>query len=92
MVSSHESHEHGLHDGERKGRRSRGVLLARAPVRFYQLAISPFLPPACRYYPTCSNYALEAIEKYGPARGGWLAIRRILRCHPFRTGGYDPVP
>ncbi len=63
-----------------------------ALVRGYQLAISPLLPPSCRYLPSCSAYALEAIEKYGAARGGWMALRRIGRCHPFRPGGYDPVP
>ena len=61
-------------------------------VRGYQTVISPLMPPACRYYPTCSNYALEALEKYGAWRGGWMAARRILRCHPFRPGGFDPVP
>ena len=61
-------------------------------VRGYQVAISPLLPPACRYYPTCSHYAVEALERHGAWRGGWLALRRILRCHPFRPGGYDPVP
>ena len=61
-------------------------------VRGYQLAISPLLPPSCRYYPSCSAYALEALERYGAVKGGWLALRRIGRCHPFRPGGYDPVP
>ena len=61
-------------------------------VRGYQVAISPLLPPSCRYYPTCSHYAVEALERHGALRGGWLALRRILRCHPFRPGGYDPVP
>jgi len=61
-------------------------------VRAYQTALSPLLPPACRYYPSCSNYAIEAIEKYGAWRGGWMAARRIARCHPFRPGGFDPVP
>ena len=66
------------------------VLLAL--VKFYRVAISPDRPPCCRYIPTCSQYALEAIEKYGALKGGWLAFRRILRCNPFHKGGYDPVP
>ena len=62
------------------------------PIRFYQGAISPMLPPSCRYTPTCSQYAVEAIMKYGPLKGGWLAIKRICRCHPWGGSGYDPVP
>jgi hypothetical protein len=61
-------------------------------VRAYQVGISPLLPPSCRYYPSCSAYAIEALEKYGALRGGWLAVRRLSRCHPFRPGGFDPVP
>ena len=61
-------------------------------VRGYQVSLSPLLPAACRYYPSCSAYAIEALEKHGPLRGSWLAARRIARCHPFRPGGYDPVP
>jgi len=61
-------------------------------IRFYQNAISPWLPRACRYYPTCSAYAIEAIERHGFFRGVLLAVKRILRCHPFHAGGYDPVP
>ena len=60
--------------------------------RFYRAAISLCRPPCCRFTPTCSQYALEAIEKYGALKGGWLAFRRILRCNPFHKGGYDPVP
>lgn len=67
------------------------VLLAL--IRFYQKYISPAFPPRCRFSPTCSQYAFEAIEKYGPWKGGWLAMRRLLRCHPFYKGdSYDPVP
>ncbi len=61
-------------------------------IRAYQLAISPLLGPRCRFYPSCSCYAHEAIARHGPALGLWLAIKRILRCHPFTPGGYDPVP
>ena len=61
-------------------------------VRCYQITVSPLLPAACRYYPSCSAYAVEALERHGAWRGGWLAIRRIGRCHPFHAGGYDPVP
>ncbi len=60
-------------------------------LRAYKWAISPLLPPACRYLPTCSEYATEAVERYGALRGGWMALLRILRCHPFARSGYDPV-
>jgi len=60
-------------------------------IKIYRLFISPLKPPTCRFVPTCSDYALQAIEKYGIIRGGKMAIRRILRCHPFHPGGYDPV-
>ena len=61
-------------------------------IKGYQIFISPVLPPACRYYPTCSNYCIQAIEKYGAAKGFVLGAKRVLRCHPFHPGGYDPVP
>lgn len=66
--------------------------LLKAGIRFYRHFISPLKPPTCRFHPTCSQYALEAIETHGALRGSWLAIRRILRCHPFHPGGIDPVP
>ena len=61
-------------------------------VRGYQVVLSPHLPASCRYYPTCSHYAIEALGKHGALRGGWLAVKRIARCHPFRPGGFHPVP
>ena len=61
-------------------------------IRGYRLLISPLFPPSCRFHPTCSEFALEAIERFGPLRGTWLAVKRILRCHPLHPGGYDPVP
>ena len=66
------------------------VLLAC--IRFYQRVISPVLPPSCRYTPTCSEYMVQAVEKYGVIKGGWMGVARVLRCHPFHPGGYDPVP
>lgn len=63
-----------------------------ALIRLYQQAISPYLGPSCRYNPTCSVYGVEAIRKYGPFKGGWLTLKRILRCHPWGKSGYDPVP
>lgn len=62
------------------------------PVYFYRACISPFTPPSCRYTPTCSQYAIEAVKKHGPLKGGWLALKRILSCHPWGGSGYDPVP
>ena len=63
-----------------------------APLRFYRYAISPMLGRNCRFYPTCSEYAIEAVQRHGALRGGWMAAKRVGRCHPFNPGGYDPVP
>jgi putative membrane protein insertion efficiency factor len=61
-------------------------------IRGYQVLLSPLLPPSCRFYPTCSQYALEAVTRHGAVKGAWLAARRLARCHPFHPGGFDPVP
>jgi putative membrane protein insertion efficiency factor len=61
-------------------------------IRFYRYLISPFMANHCRYHPSCSHYAIEAIEKHGAIKGCWLSVKRLLRCHPFHPGGYDPVP
>lgn len=66
--------------------------LASLLIRGYQRWISPALPASCRFAPTCSQYTLEAVERYGALRGGWMGLRRLMRCHPFHPGGYDPVP
>ena len=61
-------------------------------IKGYRLLISPLFPPACRFHPTCSQYAIEALETFGISQGSWLALKRILRCHPYHPGGYDPIP
>jgi uncharacterized protein len=61
-------------------------------IRGYQRLLSPLLPPSCRFHPSCSQYALEAIHRHGALKGSWLAVRRLARCHPFNAGGFDPVP
>lgn len=66
--------------------------LALGIIRFYQRLLSPFLPPSCRFVPSCSQYSFEAITHFGIVKGGWLAVKRILRCQPLNPGGYDPVP
>ncbi|GAB4286080.1 MAG: membrane protein insertion efficiency factor YidD [Coriobacteriia bacterium] len=68
------------------------VGLLVSTIRAYQRFISPLFPPTCRFHPTCSSYAMTALERHGVLRGGWLALRRIGRCHPWNPGGYDPVP
>ena len=68
------------------------VWLISLPIHFYRYAISPMLPASCRYTPTCSKYALEALRRHGPIKGSWLTIKRICRCHPWGGSGYDPVP
>lgn len=68
------------------------IFVALLPVHFYRTCISPWTPPSCRYMPTCSEYAIIAIKKYGPLKGGWLAAKRIARCNPWGGHGYDPVP
>ena len=68
------------------------VRLLQLPVLIYRYTLSPLLGPRCRYMPSCSAYALEALQVHGPIRGSWLAFRRITRCHPLREGGFDPVP
>ena len=68
------------------------VRLLILPIRFYQRFVSPMFPPCCRVTPTCSAYAIEALQKHGALKGSWLALRRILRCHPWGGSGYDPVP
>lgn len=67
-------------------------LLAKALIRAYQVTLSPFIGNQCRFHPTCSNYALEAVDQHGAVRGSWMALRRLGRCHPFHAGGMDPVP
>ena len=65
--------------------------LVAALLRLYKLVISPMLPPACRFYPTCSDYTRQAVERYGVVRGLWMGVKRLSRCHPFHAGGFDPV-
>ncbi|MEW6145537.1 MAG: membrane protein insertion efficiency factor YidD [Thermodesulfobacteriota bacterium] len=67
------------------------VYLATLLIKVYKYAVSPILPSSCRFYPSCSEYAIDALKKYGPWRGSWLTLKRIARCHPLSAGGYDPV-
>lgn len=78
-----------------KGEGRKAELLSRiliVPIRIWQLTFSAILPPTCRFAPSCSAYAIEALQRHGPIKGGWLAVRRIGRCHPWGSSGYDPVP
>jgi conserved hypothetical protein YidD len=68
------------------------IFIALLPVYFYKYCISPLTPASCRYTPTCSQYAIDAVKKYGPFKGGWLAVKRIFRCHPWGGSGFDPIP
>ena len=82
----------GFWNRSRSACRRLAALPLVALVRLYQLCISPLTPPSCRFTPTCSAYALEALRRHGPLRGGWLTLRRLARCHPGGGSGYDPVP
>ena len=77
---------------ERSAAARLAIWLVLLPIKFYRYVISPMLGPRCRFLPTCSEYAVEAISKHGPLKGGALAVRRIVRCHPWGGSGYDPVP
>ena len=82
-------------ESERRSRSSlsKGLITVfKAPVIFYRKFISPLFPPTCRFSPTCSQYALEALEIHGPLKGTWLTVKRVIKCHPFHPGGIDPVP
>ena len=88
-VERAESSEASSRREQRPGRFERAVI---ALIRGYQLLLSPILGPRCRHLPTCSEYTAEAVARHGVLRGGWLAVRRVVRCHPWGTSGYDPVP
>ena len=81
-----------MNESKRASLRSLTIWLPVKLIRLYQITLSPYMGRQCRYTPTCSNYALEALRKHGLLRGGWLAVKRILRCAPWGGSGYDPVP
>lgn len=91
-AASHHQDANPMSASPSSQKRNVGRRLVQAPIHFYRKVISPLKPPTCRFYPTCSAYALEAVEVHGPAKGSWLALKRIGKCHPFHPGGYDPVP
>ena len=95
MAAEESAHRDALRDVTHEPALSRTSLSQRlftGAIRLYQITLSQVMPPSCRFYPSCSEYTLQAIAKYGVLKGGWLGARRILRCHPFHPGGYDPVP
>lgn len=85
-------HATAIDDGTDEARPSPGAWVLLLPLRFYRKYISPFLPPSCRFYPSCSTYAVEALTRFGAFRGSYLALRRLLRCGPWTMPGRDPVP
>ena len=89
MPELRDVHRGGVGPGERRSLLARPLVWL---VRVYQWTISPLLGPVCRYYPSCSAYGVTALERHGPVRGGWLTVRRVLRCHPWAAGGVDHVP
>jgi putative membrane protein insertion efficiency factor len=92
LFSNHRERAFGNMEKDLKKDGSPGVKAIKLAIWTYRLFISPLFPPSCRFTPSCSQYALEAVEVHGALKGSWLAIRRILRCHPFNPGGFDPVP
>ncbi|SRR6266487_3375267 len=86
------SARYAVQDAEPDTAPTRAALLIMLPITLYRRLIGPLLGPRCRFEPSCSAYALEALRRHGAVRGSWLAVRRIARCHPFNPGGYDPVP
>ena len=79
------------HGNQRIRNKLDGTVILLQLIRFYRRFISPFLPPSCRFYPTCSQYALQALKRYGAFKGGWLTIKRLSKCHPYHPGGFDPL-
>ena len=76
---------------KRTHHKTRPATLLMLPIHFYRRFVSPLFPPSCRFYPSCSQYALQALERYGTFKGGWLVFKRLLKCHPYHPGGFDPL-